>query len=83
MLFAMTKEEIQKEMLRLQKEIEDLTSRIDDAQSFSYKKKMIDLVNRKSNEMFQLDHKKRRIQLRDFKMDMLKKLFNFKAKDST
>lgn len=83
MLFRMTQEEIQKEMLRLQKEINDLTSRIDDTMSFSYKKKIVELINQKSNEMFRLDHKKRRMQLREFKGKILSKLFNFKKQGST
>lgn len=83
MLFRMTQEEIQKEMLRLQKEINDLTSRMDDTMSFSYKKKIVDLINRKSNEMFRLDHKKRRMQLREFKGKILSKLFDFKKQGST
>ena len=83
MLFRMTKEEIQKEMLRLQNEIKDLTSRMDDTMSFSYKRKIADLINCKSNEMFRLDHKKRRMQLKEFKVQILSKLFNFKKRSST
>lgn len=83
MLFRMTKEEIQKEMLRLQKEINDLTSRMDDTMSFSYKKKLVSLINGKSNEMFRLDHKKRRMQLSEFKRQILSKLFNFNKRSST